>query len=148
MKSSFLIFCLLLLLNTCNTGKSETKKVSDDYLKNQDLSGTVWKMDYSMEIHEDTVMRHVPEHWSRIKTFTKNRFTFTGYDFNAKEIAGMGGGTYSLKDSIYVENIEFHHRSDFNGTQFKGRIYFDSVYLFQEGKVGELTLKERWHRID
>jgi hypothetical protein len=60
----------------------------------------------------------------------------------------MGGGSYTLKDSIYLENIEFHHRADFNGTKFTGKLYFDSLYLYQTGKVGELTLKERWHRID
>ena len=48
----------------------------------------------------------VPKHWLRIKTFTKNRFVFTGYDFEQQEIAGMGGGTYTLTDSIYTENSD------------------------------------------
>lgn len=60
----------------------------------------------------------------------------------------MGAGTYSLEDSVYIENIEFHHRSDFNGTKFSGRLYFDSLYLYQIGQVGELRLEERWHRVD
>lgn len=121
---------------------------SSRYLTTQDLTGTAWEMDYSMEIHQDTIFRHVPEHWLRIKTFTKNRFVFTGYDFEEKEIAGIGGGGYLLVDSIYTEKIQFHHRADFNGMEFEGKLYFDSVYLYQSGKVGELTLTERWHRID
>ncbi|MEM9647737.1 MAG: hypothetical protein AAF969_04595 [Bacteroidota bacterium] len=133
-----------LMLWGCLSGETQRPKKTE----NQDLTGTSWKMDYSMEIHADTTYRHVPEHWVRIKTFTKNRFTFTGYDFSKKEVAGIGGGTYTLKDSIYTEHIEFHHRPDFNGTQFQGELYFDSLYLYQTGKVGELTLKERWHRID
>lgn len=134
-------FFILLIVLGCN-GKPKS------YVELQDLKGTAWQMDYSMEIHKDTTFRHVPKHWLRIKTFTKNRFVFTGYDFEKKEIAGIGGGKYSLEDSIYIEYIEFHHRSDFNGTEFNGKLYFDSLYLYQTGKVGELTLEERWHRID
>ncbi len=135
----------LIFFTACST--PEEVPLKDRYTM-QDLNGTAWQMDYSMEIHEDTTFRHVPEHWLRIKTFTQNRFTFTGYDYSVPEIAGMGGGTYTLQDSIYVENIAFHHRADFNGTEFQGRLYFDSIYLYQIGTVGELTLKERWHRID
>ncbi|SHG83604.1 hypothetical protein [Flagellimonas flava] len=143
MKVQLLVLSILMFLG-CHS-KENPKPNSPE---KQDLNGTSWKMDYSMEIHGDTTYRHVPEHWVRIKTFTKNRFTFTGYDFGKKEIAGIGGGTYTLKDSIYTEYIEFHHRSDFNGTQFQGELYIDSLYLYQTGKVGELTLTERWHRID
>ena len=147
MKWYKLIFLAFLVAIGCQNELSKVDEASD-YLTYQNPSGTSWQMDYSMEIHEDTTFRHVPEHWLRIKTFTKNRFVFTGYDFERKEIAGMGGGTYSLVDSVYVENIEFHHRSDFNGTEFQGRLFFDSIFLYQTGKVGELTLEERWHRID
>lgn len=135
---------IVLLLASCQASENR----DGEYLLTQDLSGSVWKMDYSMEIHEDTSYRHVPEHWSRIKTFTQNRFTFTGYDYSTNQIAGIGGGTYQLMDSIYTEDIEFHHESTFNGTRFQGRLYFDSLYLYQEGSVGDLVLKERWHRID
>ena len=143
-KSGMILYPILLfLIYGC-----ETKKTEDNYLDRQDLTGTAWKMDYSMEIHEDTIFNHVPESWTRIKTFTANRFAFTGYDFAKKEVAGVGNGTYTLIDSMYIEKIEFHHRSDFNGTEFRGKLHFDSIYLYQTGKVGELTLKERWHRID
>lgn len=148
MKINIPFVLLLWLALGCGDKSSSFIEESDDYLQSQDLMGTAWKMDYSMEIHNDSSFRHVPKHWSRIKTFTKNRMVFTGYDFEKKEIAGIGGGTYSLKDSMYTENIEFHHRSDFNGTKFNGKLYFDSLYLYQLGKVGELTLEERWHRID
>ncbi|MEL6254312.1 MAG: hypothetical protein AAFR87_20055 [Bacteroidota bacterium] len=147
MKTSKWIGILLLICLSCN--ESPIPKIEKpNYLKAQELNGTAWQMDYSMEIHEDTSFRHVPKNWLRIKTFTQHRFTFTGYDFEQKEIAGMGGGTYSLRDSVYEEQIEFHHRSDFNGTNFTGQLYFDSLYLYQRGKVGELILEERWHRID
>ncbi|WP_347924309.1 hypothetical protein [Pontimicrobium sp. SW4] len=144
--NSFLL--LLAIIGVSCRNNIDLKKDQQKYIQKQSLEGTVWQMDYSMEIKKDTTFHHVPKHWVRIKTFTKNRFTFTGYDFNKNEIAGMGGGTFTLKDSVYVEKIEFHHQSDFNGTEFKGTLYFDSLYLYQFGKVGELTLKERWHRID
>lgn len=148
MKRNSWLFLVLLLTLGCNDKSGSFIGKSKNYIENQNLTGTSWKMDYSMEIHTDTVFRHVPKQWLRIKTFTKSRFVFTGYDFEKKEIAGLGGGEYSLKDSIYVEKIEFHHRSDFNGTEFNGKLYFDSLYLYQIGEVGELTLEERWHRID
>lgn len=148
MKRTRLFYLAFVLLMGCQLEKEIDTNRADHYITTQNPAGTSWQMDYSMEIQEDTTFRHVPEHWHRIKTFTKNRFVFTGYDFEMKEIAGMGGGVYSLKDSTYVEQIEFHHRSDFNGTQFTGHLYFDSLYLYQTGTVGELTLQERWHRID
>ena len=147
MKRSNYLGILLLVVWAC-TDPVEQQGEKPDYLREQKLQGTAWQMDYSMEIHEDTSYRHVPKHWLRIKTFTQNRFVFTGYDFEQKEIAGMGGGTYSLRDSIYEEQIEFHHRSDFNGSSFQGQLYFDSLYLYQRGQVGELILEERWHRLD
>lgn len=148
MKVNKLTCLLFIVLISCQLKEEDGYDNFENYIQIQNPEGTSWQMDYSMEIHEDTTFRHVPKHWLRIKTFTNNRFVFTGYDFDKKEIAGMGGGTYSLEDSTYVEHIEFHHRSDFNGTEFEGRLYFDSLYLYQTGKVGELTLRERWHRID
>lgn len=147
MKGSKCLGVLLLAMLSCKEPLEQVVE-KPDYLIAQKLAGTAWQMDYSMEIHEDTSFRHVPKHWLRVKTFTQNRFVFTGYDFEQKEIAGMGGGTYSLRDSIYEEQIEFHHRSDFNGTSFQGQLYFDSLFLYQRGKVGELILEERWHRLD
>ena len=147
MKGSKYLGVLLLALLSCKEPLEQAVE-KPDYLIAQKLAGTAWQMDYSMEIHEDTSFRHVPKHWLRIKTFTQSRFVFTGYDFDQKEIAGIGGGTYSLRDSIYEEQIEFHHRSDFNGSSFQGQLYFDSLFLYQRGKVGELILEERWHRLD
>ncbi len=141
------IFAMLLVL-FMGCGQNKRTTLSTDWISSQNLTGTAWKMDYSMEVHDDTTFRHVPENWLRIKTFTKNRMVFTGYDFDSLKIAGIGGGTYRLIDSNYTEFVEFHHRSDFNGTEFSGRLYFDSIYLYQEGQIGELHLKERWHRID
>ncbi|MEO1448302.1 MAG: hypothetical protein AAFV07_02175, partial [Bacteroidota bacterium] len=73
-----------------------------------------------MEVHEDTTFRHVPPGWLRIKTFSAHRFLFTGYDLDRKEIAGMGGGTYTWRDSVYVEEIEYHHAAQFIGKSFSG----------------------------
>jgi len=148
MKNNLVLILFLLFFSfSCKRNtKNSNNKLS--YITLQDLTGTAWEMDYSMEILEDTTIRHVPKNWLRIKTFTKNRFTFTGYDFDSTKIAGIGGGTYTLVDSTYIENIEFHHNPNYNGNQFKGGLHFDSIYLYQTGKVGDLILEERWHRID
>lgn len=113
-----------------------------------DLTGTMWQLDYSMEIHQDTSFRHVPKAWLRIKSFSKHRFMFTGYDLDRKTFAGIGGGTYSWQDSSYREEIEYHHEARFIGGEFTGTLYLDSIYLYQRGRVGELLLEERWRRID
>lgn len=81
---SILILVLLMLMGCGQKAPDAPTKISIDYLDDQRLMGTAWEMDYSMEIQADTVFRHVPEHWLRIKTFTKNRFVFTGYDFEKK----------------------------------------------------------------
>lgn len=141
MKYSILMGLIGLLLS-CQPNQEIAEKVP------MSLVGTVWQMDYSREVNGDSTISHVPEHWLRIKTFTKNRWSFTGYDFQGDSIAGMGGGTYQLDGKDYKEYIEFHHHAPFKGKVFKAELTYDSLYLYQRGQVDSLILEERWHRID
>jgi hypothetical protein len=136
-KLSILMVLLVSHFYSCNTNR-----------KNYSLENTAWQMDYSMEIHSDTVFNHVPYSLKRIKMFTKNRWSFLGYDFAKKEPSGMGCGTYSLDGEDYTENIEFHYGSSFNGKKFTAKLKVDSLYLYQTGHVDSLVLEERWHRIN
>lgn len=63
MRGMYLFSWLLLFLVSCQAESTNCPP--------QGLAGTAWQMEYSMEIHDDTSFRHVPEGWVRMKTFTK-----------------------------------------------------------------------------
>lgn len=142
MRTCIALFILLLASCTSSPG---TDKNNDALLP---LAGSSWLLVYSYEAGDDTVFHHVPPSEKRIKTFTQNRFVFTGYDFDSSKITGMGGGIYRLKDSMYEEEIEFHHHTAFNGKKFQAVLRFDNDFLYQKGIVDSLRLEEKWRRID
>lgn len=141
------VFILLAALYGCNSNK-EPSSIISSINEGYPLNGTAWQMDYSREIQSGSSFNHVQPSLKRIKMFTKNRWAFLGYDFDKKEIAGMGSGTYTLIGDDYTENIEFHYASTFNGKKFTAKLKFDSLYLYQTGQIDSLVLEERWHRID
>lgn len=140
---SCIVFCFVSCIQK-NSNDSGNVNMQENY---STLAGTAWQMDYSREIGTDSIFDHVPPNLIRMKMFTKNHWVFVGYDLDKKEPAGMGQGTYTLDNDDYTENIQFHYHSDFNNKQFKAKLSFDSLYLYQRGKVDSLELEERWHRL-
>lgn len=47
-----------------------------------------------------------------MKILTGNRFQWIAYNTETKQFSGTGGGTYTAKDSIYTETIEFFSRDN------------------------------------
>ncbi|MBL7472947.1 membrane or secreted protein [Robertkochia sediminum] len=47
-----------------------------------------------------------------MKILSSTRFQWIAYNTETKSFMGTGGGTYTAKDGIYTENIEFFSRDD------------------------------------
>lgn len=47
-----------------------------------------------------------------MKILTGTRFQWIAYDTEKKTFSGTGGGTYTTKDGVYTENIEFFSRDN------------------------------------
>jgi hypothetical protein len=47
-----------------------------------------------------------------MKILSGTRFQWIAYNTETKQFMGTGGGTYTTKDGVYVENIEFFSRDN------------------------------------
>ncbi len=78
------------------------------------LKGT-WELVYLKSIAGDTLQYEFPGNisGSQMKMWSKDHFIFVGQlkvDTNVRN--NYGGGTYTLKDDLYIENIQYHTEPD------------------------------------
>lgn len=100
------------------TGKSEIW-VSVDR-PSTDLTG-VWRISGRKQGQEITTQ---PLRDRRtLKILTGNRFQWVAINIKTGEFSGTGGGTYSFRDGIYTENIEFFSR---DATRVGASLSFDA----------------------
>ncbi|MCA0132115.1 membrane or secreted protein [Winogradskyella alexanderae] len=57
-----------------------------------------------------TQLRDTERPRKTMKILSGSRFQWVAYNTETKEFKGTGGGTYTTKDGIYTENIEFFSR--------------------------------------
>lgn len=94
-----LLFPLALLIGS-------SKDVQEPKLPNgEDLVGT-WEL-VKMKTEDATSYTDIPKFVIYRKMITKKHFTWISYDADGNEVNGMGGGTYTLKNGTYIENIEY-----------------------------------------
>ena len=84
-------------------GQKFTKNPNEDQ-----LSGS-WLMS-GIERRGEMRMRDVNRPRKTMKILAGNRFQWIAYDISKKGFYGTGGGTYTVEDGKYVENIEFFSR--------------------------------------
>ena len=54
-----------------------------------------------------TQHRDTTRPWKTMKILSGTRFQWIAYNTETKQFSGTGGGTYTIKDGEYTENIEF-----------------------------------------
>ena len=79
-----------------------------NYNQDDNLNGS-WLMS-GIERRGEMRMRDVNRPRKTLKMLAGGRFQWIDYDTSKKGIYGTGGGTYTLLDGKYVENIEFFSR--------------------------------------
>ena len=94
------------LLISCESEKtSETTIIPDLEL----LQGS-WTLVQTLEIgHEDSTNRRNTQDKIYIKHLTPTHFTWVEFDKVERRLVGTGGGTYTLQEGAYTENIDFFY---------------------------------------
>ncbi len=85
----------------------------------------------------DTVITDYTKTVSFIKIINKTHFSFLKHDVNKGKDStasfDAGGGTYTLKDSVYTENLEYCNARDWEGNSFQFTVSIRNDTLVQTG---------------
>lgn len=102
------------------------------------MEGT-WKLISGTLIEKgDTVVTRYDKDQSFIKVINKTHFAFLLHDLKSgkdtsKALFSAGGGTYTLKDTIYTEHLEYCSDRAWEGHNFPFTISFKGDTLIQMG---------------
>jgi hypothetical protein len=97
-----------------------------------------WKLITGMVIQKsDTVITDYTKNISFIKIINDSHFAFFQHDLNKGKdsvvVFVSGGGSYSLKDSLYTEHLEYCSDRNWEGNDFKFTVYIRNDTLIQGG---------------
>jgi len=99
-----------------------------------------WEMVYLKGISSDTLQYEFPGNvsGSQIKMWSKDHFTFMGrFRLDTTTQDNYGGGTYTMKDSIYKENIIYHMEPDYIGQEMRIGLEIRNDTLIQTYPLAE-----------
>ncbi|WP_348800262.1 hypothetical protein [Flavobacterium adhaerens] len=127
MKKSILIALSIIALAACES-KKETNAIP--------LEGT-WRLISAETIENDSTFSTFNPKTKMIKIINKTHFAFFNHDLkNGKDSMAVffaGGGKYTLKDSIYTENLEFFNNRDWENNKFEFVVQINNDTLTQKG---------------
>jgi len=99
-------FMVLLMINI---GCAPEKKEAVTELQTEDLLGS-WRLVKTIAIgHEDSTNRRDGMEKFYIKHINNEHFVWVEYDRINNRLLGTGGGTYTLENNTYTENIQFYY---------------------------------------
>ncbi len=119
---------------SCNT---QPEKTIDEPVSNP-IEGT-WKLLTGTLIEKgDTTVTDYTKEVSFIKIINGSHFAFLNHDLkkgadSAKASYSSGGGTYTLKDSIYTEHLEYCNARNWEGNDFTFTVTLKGDTLTQQG---------------
>ena len=125
---------MLLLFASCNTtiSREETKT------SKLPIEGT-WKLLTGTLVEKgDTTVTDYTKGKEFIKIINATHFAFLSHDLNkGKDSAtaeySSGGGTYTLNDDTYTENLEYCNAREWEGNSFNFTITINNDTLIQQG---------------
>lgn len=126
-----IIAAILFSCSSPTISYQETKKMIP-------LEGT-WKLlsGTTVEKGVSTVTDYTKEK-EFIKIINDTHFAFLSHDLNkgkdsAKALFSAGGGSYSLKDSLYTEHLDYCNDRQWEGNSFDFTVAIDGDTLIQKG---------------
>lgn len=133
MKTSIAFLSIIITLVSCNS------KTGGDGLKPAllPIAGT-WKLIKGTVIDKgDTVVTDYTKNVSFIKIINDNHFAFLQHDLkkgkDSAAVFAAGGGSYSLKDSLYTEHLEYCSDRSWEGNDFSFTVTIKNDTLIQTG---------------
>ncbi len=101
------------------------------------IQGT-WKLLTGTLIEKgDTVVTDYTKGKEFIKIINNTHFAFSGHDLNkgkaTEAFFSSGGGSYSLKDSLYTEHLQYCSDRQWEGNKFQFTVTIKDDTLIQQG---------------
>ena len=133
MKITTGIILVGIMLTSCG---SEIKKDLPAKIQNP-ITGT-WQLITGTLIEKgDTTVTHYNKNTSFIKIINDTHFSFLQHDLNkgkdSSAVFVAGGGSYSIKDSLYTEHLEYCSARNWEGNDFPFIIQIRNDTLVQSG---------------
>ena len=133
MKSHIYLIIVSMVLLSCK--RVDQKKIPEG--RTLPLEGT-WKLISGSLIEKrDTTITDYTKDKSFIKIINGTHFAFLSHDLhhgkNADSAFGAGGGSYTLKDSLYTEHLEYCNDPMWEGNDFSFIITIVNDTLTQTG---------------
>ncbi|RYZ52435.1 MAG: hypothetical protein EOO14_16755 [Chitinophagaceae bacterium] len=130
-------FTVLLLAGILLYSCKEAASVADTKKNALPLIGT-WQLLEGRVIEKgDTLLTDYTKNVSFIKIINQTHFAFLQHDLSrGKDSAAVfvaGGGTYTLKDSLYTENLEYCSAREWEGNDFSFTVTVNGDTLIQQG---------------
>jgi len=133
MKNQICFTTILMILVSCNTSvqNNETRTATIP------ITGT-WKLLSGTLIEKnDTVVTDYTKGKEFIKIINDTHFAFLNHDLskgkNSDSTFSSGGGSYSLKDSLYTEHLEYCSERQWEGNAFEFTVTINDDTLIQKG---------------
>ena len=120
------------MIFSCNTQVEKAERPANN------ITGT-WKLITATIIEKgDTIVTDYTKDRSFIKIINDSHFAFVQHDLNkgkdsAAAVFSAGAGTYSLKDSLYTERLEYCNAREWEGHDFSFTITIRNDTLIQSG---------------
>ncbi|PXY45811.1 hypothetical protein [Flavobacterium hydrophilum] len=126
MKNAISILILIIILSSCNSEK-----------KQNSIEGT-WRLISAETTEKDSTFSTFNPKTKMIKIINDTHFAFFNHDLNngkdsINAVFFGGGGKYTLKDSIYTENLEYFNNRPWENNKFEFVVKIQNDTLIQEG---------------
>lgn len=126
MKNVISILILIITLSSCNSEK-----------KQNSIEGT-WRLISAETTEKDSTFSTFNPKTKMIKIINDTHFAFFNHDLNngkdsINAVFFGGGGKYTLKDSIYTENLEYFNNRQWENNKFEFVVKIQNDTLIQEG---------------
>ncbi|WP_413997790.1 hypothetical protein ACMDB5_08285 [Flavobacterium sp. W1B] len=132
MKKTINALLFILLFASCNvTNKLEQTK------ENKSIVEGSWRLISAMTTEKDSTFSTFNAKTKMIKIINGSHFSFFNHDLNngkdANPVYFAGGGKYTLKDSIYTENLEYFSIREWENNKFEFVVKVQNDTLVQKG---------------
>ncbi|KAF2517232.1 hypothetical protein [Flavobacterium foetidum] len=125
MKKAISVLILISTISACNSEKKNP------------IIGT-WRLVSAETTDKDSTFSTFNANTKMIKIINETHFAFLNHDLkNGKDsttaLYFAGGGKYTLKDSIYTENLEYFNNRDWENNKFEFIVKVQNDTLIQKG---------------
>ncbi|MFH6946151.1 hypothetical protein [Flavobacterium sp. FlaQc-50] len=126
MKKALSLLVLLITISACNSDKK------------QNLIEGTWRLISAETTEKDSTFSTFNSKTKMIKIINGSHFAFFNHDLNnGKDSTAAvffgGGGKYTLKDSVYTENLEYFNNRQWENNKFEFVVKVKNDTLIQKG---------------